>query len=82
MERTKFIGVYFRKSEGKRYNGRKPDACFYIAYRKEGRLLWEKTGWASEGYSPKLATRSGRAVADDPSRSGVAQGKGEGPLLF
>ena len=56
MEKTKFIGVYFRKSAGKRKKGRKPDTCFYITYRKEGRLLWEKVGWAGEGYSPKLAS--------------------------
>jgi integrase len=56
MEKTKFVGVYFRKSAGKRKKGKKPDACFYITYRKEGRLIWEKVGWQGEGYSPKLAT--------------------------
>lgn len=56
MKRTKFIGVYSRKSAGQRMNGGKPDTCFYIAYRKEGHLIWEKTGWASEGYTPKLAS--------------------------
>lgn len=56
MEKTKFIGVYFRKSRGGRMKGGKPDTCFYIAYRKESRLLWEKVGWAGEGYSPKLAS--------------------------
>jgi integrase len=56
MVRTKFTGVYYRLSNGEKMNGRKPDSCFYIAYKKEGRLLWEKAGWASEGYSPKLAS--------------------------
>ena len=58
MEKTKFTGVYSRKSAGDRKKGNKPDVCFYIAYRKTGerKLIWEKMGWASEGYSPKLAS--------------------------
>jgi integrase len=58
MEKTKFMGVYSRKSVGKRKKGKKVDTCFYITYRKPGerKLLWEKAGWAGEGYTPKLAS--------------------------
>lgn len=51
---TKEKGVYEVVSETKTHN-RKPDACYYIAYRLEGKLTWEKIGWLSEGYSVKLA---------------------------
>jgi len=51
----KFRGVYFRESTTKRFKG-KPDRCFDIAYRDaQGKLVWEKVGWLSEGYSPQLA---------------------------
>jgi len=51
---TKVKGVYEVVSETKKHN-RKPDACFYIAYRLEGKLPWEKIGCLSEEYSIKLA---------------------------
>ncbi len=54
-ERTRFTGVYQRVSETRRYLG-KPDICFDIAFRDNGKLIWEKIGWLSEGYSAKLAT--------------------------
>jgi integrase len=53
-KKTKYLGVYERISEKKIFNG-KPDVCFDIAYRLNGKLTWEKVGWISEGYSPKLA---------------------------
>lgn len=52
---TKHTGVYERISEERIHNG-KPDVCFDIAYRIDGKLVWEKTGWLSEGYSAKLAS--------------------------
>lgn len=53
---TKYQGVYERKSQTRLFNG-KPDTCFDIAYRVEGKLIWEKCGWASEGYTAKLAVQ-------------------------
>lgn len=52
--KTKFTGVYERKSDIREHNG-KPDVCFDIAYRNQEKLVWEKIGWLSEGYSSKLA---------------------------
>ena len=52
--KTKEKGVYEVISDTKKH-GREPDLCFYISYRHEGKLLWEKIGWLSEGYSVKLA---------------------------
>ena len=62
MVKTKYPGVYYRESVGNKETGEgqkifqgKPDRCFYIAYKLEGKLTWEKCGWVSEGYGPKLA---------------------------
>jgi integrase len=52
--KTKYTGVYERKSDVKMFKG-KPDICFDIVYRNQGRLIWEKVGWLSEGYSATLA---------------------------
>mgnify|MGYP001218825616 CR=1 FL=1 len=55
-EKTKFTGVYRRVSGTRRHNG-KPDFCFDINFRDTtGRLVWEKIGWASEGYSAQMAS--------------------------
>jgi integrase len=49
-----YTGVYSRQHET-RYHQGKPDICYDVAYRHDGRLIWEKVGWLSEGYSPELA---------------------------
>lgn len=55
-EKTKFTGVYRRISDTRRHNG-KPDICFDINHRDStGRLIWEKVGWASEGYTAQMAS--------------------------
>jgi integrase len=54
-EAEKFVGVYERPSNKRRYEG-KPDVCYWIFYRVDGKLKGEKVGWASEGYSQKLAS--------------------------
>jgi integrase len=51
--RTKFPGVYQRSSE--RTHDGKPDICYDISYKHEGRKIWEKVGRLSEGYSARLA---------------------------
>ncbi len=48
-EKTQFPGVYRRKTK-------KNDIAYDIAYRSEGKKIWEKVGLASEGYSEKLAS--------------------------
>jgi hypothetical protein len=32
-----------------------PDTCYYIAFKIDGNLTWEKVGWLSEGYSIEMA---------------------------
>ena len=51
-ESTKFPGVYQRNLETA---GKKKDVAFDIAYRHEGRKIFERVGKLSEGYSAKLA---------------------------
>lgn len=55
-KKSNFTGVYTRKSEVRRHDG-KPDVCFDICYKTpEGKLIWEKVGWRSEGYSVNKAS--------------------------
>jgi integrase len=51
---TKFSGVYERKADTKTFKG-KPDVAYDITYRSDGKKIWEKVGWLSEGYSATLA---------------------------
>src|SRR4030042_1412028 len=53
--KTRYQGVYYRVSQGEKIHNGKPDKCFFIRYKKEGRRIMEKTGWGSEGYSAELA---------------------------
>lgn len=55
-ERTKYSGVYERKSDIRMHSG-KADACYYITYKREGKKIWEKVGWVSEGYTANLASQ-------------------------
>jgi integrase len=50
----KYQGVYGYDSSTRRVNGR-PDICYYINFKMDGRKKWEKVGWRGEGYSPQLA---------------------------
>src|SRR5512139_3155010 len=53
--KTRYQGVYFRVSQGEKVHNGKPDRCFFIRYKKEGRRIMEKVGWGAEGYSADLA---------------------------
>jgi integrase len=53
--KTRYQGVYFRESQGEKIHNGKPDRCFFIRYKKEGRRIMEKVGWGGEGYSAELA---------------------------
>ena len=49
-----YKGIFFYKSHTRKVNGR-PDECFYITFKIDGRKKTEKIGWKSEGYSAKVA---------------------------
>lgn len=51
---NKWEGVYFYESTAKLYDG-KPDACYVVSFKVNGRKIWEKVGWKSKGITPKVA---------------------------
>ncbi|MFW9872342.1 MAG: tyrosine-type recombinase/integrase [Candidatus Thorarchaeota archaeon] len=53
-EKTKYIGVFKRASQHRVFKN-KPDICFEILYKINGKLAREKIGWLSEGYSAQIA---------------------------
>ena len=52
---VKWPGVYCYESDKRKLGGKK-DICFYITFKVDGRKTTEKVGWASEGYSPQIAS--------------------------
>lgn len=51
----KYEGIYGYDSATRRHNG-KPDICYYLTLKTvDGKKIWEKVGWVSEGYTPQLA---------------------------
>lgn len=76
-ERTGMVGVYKYVSK-KRLHRNKPDVCWYILYRDpQGKVIREKVGWLSEGYTMARAQqiRAERTVAvskGEPARRKVA----------
>jgi hypothetical protein len=44
------VGIYTRESTRRKFRG-KPDLCFDISYQIGNKLIWEKIGWKSEGFS-------------------------------
>src|SRR3989304_10350605 len=51
---TSHKGVYQRESTEELFKG-KPNLCFDITYKKDGKKVFEKIGWLSEGFTAKLA---------------------------
>lgn len=56
VKSKRFVGVYYRESDNpkKTYNGRR-DKCFWVNFKVNGKLCWEKIGWASEGVTEQYA---------------------------
>lgn len=53
---TRFPGVVTRESAKRRYNG-KPDMVFYYRIKVDGKSVWVKCGWRSEGMTAQLAAQ-------------------------
>ena len=80
----KFVGVCVRVSKKRRHDG-KPDKCFYINFQdKNKKKVWEKVGWASDGYSADFAhkTRSERITQIKHGDVIPADLRKEEPLTF
>ena len=48
-------GVYYFDSKTARYMG-KPDRCFMICFRVDGKQRWETVGWKSQKITPQIAS--------------------------
>lgn len=59
----KYTGVYFTESTMKKWRER-PDRCYWINFKKDGKLFWERCGWASEGWTPEAAQRRRYEILD------------------
>ncbi len=55
IKMKKFLGVYYRESKERPKYLNELDRCFYYTYKKDGRKITEKAGWASEGYTAQMA---------------------------
>ncbi|MDR1656033.1 MAG: hypothetical protein LBT47_00550 [Deltaproteobacteria bacterium] len=54
--KTNLQGVYKRVSGTRRNHlDGKADICFDITYKVDGKKVWEKVGWKSEGYTAQFA---------------------------
>ncbi len=51
---VKWPGVYQYEMNSRQHMG-KPDACYVISYKVDGKKVWEKVGLKSEGYTPQVA---------------------------
>lgn len=53
--KTRYPGVYMRESKKRTLSDGKPDRCFYITLKRDGKKVLEKLGWVSEGYNALTA---------------------------
>lgn len=54
VDPKRWSGVYAYTSSERRHEG-KPDVCYVIAFKLDGKLKWETVGWKSEGTTPPMA---------------------------
>jgi integrase len=59
----RFTGIYYTESKVKRWRER-PDRCYWINFKRNGKLVWERCGWASEGWTPEAAQRKRYEILD------------------
>jgi integrase len=50
----KYAGVFYVESTVHKWRDR-PDRCYWVAFKDAGKLIWERCGWASEGWTPEAA---------------------------
>lgn len=53
--KTKYVGVYTREGTSRLAGNGKADICYDITYKKDGKTIFEKIGWRSEGYTAEDA---------------------------
>lgn len=55
--KTKFLGVRYREHATHKQGGNRPDKCFSIRYKLDGREKEESIGWSSEGVTAEKASK-------------------------
>lgn len=93
-ERTKYQGVYQRRSENRRDpRDGKPDVCYYITYKDKARKkIWETIGWKSQGFTAGFARealaqriqvlKTGQTLEKKPAANEGAMTFGEAWALY
>ena len=61
----KYTGVYYSESKTKKWRDR-PDRVYWVAFKdsQNGKLRWERCGWASEGWTPESAQKKRYELVD------------------
>lgn len=54
-KKTSFLGVRYREHATRKHGGNRPDKCFYIHNKVDGKTKDEAVGWSSEGVSAESA---------------------------
>ena len=54
-KKTKFVGVRVKESPTRKHKG-KPDRYYLIRYGRDGKIVQEGIGWASEGATPQFSS--------------------------
>jgi len=52
----RYAGVFYTESTVHKWRER-PDRCYWVAFKEAGKLIWERCGWASEGWTPEAAQK-------------------------
>jgi len=83
----KYTGVYYTASTVHKWRER-PDRCYWVAFKNAGKLIWERCGWASEGWTPEAAQRRRHELLEQdrtgdykPKKEREAEGLTFGKLL-
>jgi len=59
----KYTGVYITESTKKKWRERS-DRCYWVNFKRDGKLYWERCGWASEGWTAEAAQRRRYEILD------------------
>ncbi len=73
----KYAGVYYVESTVHKWRER-PDRCYWVAFKdtRTRKLIWERCGWAREGWTPEAAQRRRHELLEQ-DRSGDYKPKQE-----
>lgn len=77
----RFPGVYYREHSSRKHQG-KPDKCFDINYKIDGKLFWKKIGYASEGCSSQMASEIRGSILRDARLGEHLPKKKKGEMTF